>query len=144
MKQTFYPVYRGPSIGLIKALLDKAMNQNIGFPSWYYGATTLYFYRQYRYELAYNEAIQYDLPGLFWGPLLRAACLGQLQRQEETEQQIAHLLELKPDFQEKARMLIKRFVKEEELVEHIIEGLQKIEPTALTESQQDYIHKSTC
>jgi hypothetical protein len=94
--------------------------------------------------LAYNEAIQYDVPGLFWGPLLRAACLGQLQRQKEAEQNIAHLLKLKPDFKEKARMLIKRYVKEDALVEHIIEGLQKIEPTALTKSQQDYIHKSTC
>jgi len=108
-----------------KKLLDKAMNRNISYPHWYHGTTTVYYYRQNDYEVAYKEAIQYDLPNLFWGPLLRAACLGQLKRQEEAEHQISHLLELKPDFQEKARMLIKRYVKEDALVEHIIEGLQK-------------------
>ena len=107
-----------------KKLLDKAMSRNISYPYWYHGTTTLYFYRQYDYKMAYNEVIQYELPELFWVPLLRAACLGQLQRQKEAEQQIAHLLELKPDFQEKARMLIKRYVKQDELVEHIIDGLQ--------------------
>ena len=101
------------------------MSRNISYPHWYHGTTTLYYYRKYEYELAYNEAIQYDLPGLFWGPMLRAACLGQLKRQVEAEQQISHLLKFKPDFQEKSRMLIQRYVKEEELVEHIIEGLQK-------------------
>jgi adenylate cyclase len=108
-----------------KQLIDKAMSGNLNYPHWYHGATTVYYYRQYEYKLAYKEAIQYDVPGLFWGPLLRAACLGQLQRQKEAEQNIAHLLKLKPDFKEKARMLIKRYVKEDALVEHIIEGLQK-------------------
>jgi adenylate cyclase len=108
-----------------KILLDKAMSRNISYPHWYHGTTTLYYYRQYEYELAYNEAIQYDLPGLFWGPMLRAACLGQLKRQGEAEQQISRLLKFKPDFQEKSRMLIQRYVKEDALVEHILEGLQK-------------------
>ena len=75
--------------------------------------------------MGYKEAIQYDVPSLFWGPLLHAACLGQVQRQEDAKPQIANLLGLKPDFKEKVRMLIQRYVKEEELVEHILEGLQK-------------------
>ena len=108
-----------------KKLLDKAMSRNVSYPHWYHGATTVYYYRQYEYELAYKEAIQYDVPGLFWGPLLRAACLGQLQRFDEAEQHIAHLLKLKPDFKKKVRMLIKRYVKEDAVVEHIIKGLQK-------------------
>ena len=39
--------------------------------------------------------------------------------------QISDLKILKPDFENKARYLISRYVKEEELVERIIEGLQK-------------------
>ena len=101
------------------------MSRNVSYPHWYHGATTVYYYRQYEYGLAYKEAIQYDVPSLFWGPMLRAACLGQLERKEDAKPQIAHLLELKPDFKEKARMLIQRYVKEDPLVEHIIEGLQK-------------------
>jgi TolB-like protein len=108
-----------------KQLLDKAMKQNIGFPSWYYGATTVYYYRLNEFEKAYQEAIKYDIPGLFWGPMLLAATLGQLERQSDAEKQISDLKILKPDFENKARHLISRYVKEEELVERIIEGLQK-------------------
>jgi adenylate cyclase len=108
-----------------KQLLDKAMKQNIGFPSWYYGATTIYYYRLNEFEKAYEEAIKYDIPGLFWGPMLRAATLGQLERKSDAEKHISDLKILKPDFESKARYLISRYVKEEELVEKFIEGLQK-------------------
>jgi adenylate cyclase len=108
-----------------KQLLDKAMKQNMGFPSWYYGATTVYYYRLNEFEKAYEEAIKYDIPGLFWGPMLRAATLGQLGRRSDAEVQIANLKVLKPDFESKARYLISRYVKEDELVEKIIEGLKK-------------------
>ena len=86
---------------------------------------TTHYYRQKKYKEAYAEAVQYDIPGFFWGPLLRGACLGQLQRLEEATQQISQLLEMKPDFKEKARMLIHRYVKEDSLVDHLIEGLKK-------------------
>ena len=108
-----------------KQLLDTAMKQNIGFPSWYYGATTIYYYRLNEFEKAYEEAIKYDIPGLFWGPMLRAATLGQLERKSDAEKQISDLKILKPNFESKAKYLISRYVKEEELVEKIIEGLQK-------------------
>ncbi|MEJ2194219.1 MAG: hypothetical protein P8X73_05095 [Ignavibacteriaceae bacterium] len=108
-----------------KKLLDKAMKQNIGFPAWYHGATSLYYYRLNDFEKAYEEAIKYDVPAIFWGPMLRAANLGQLNRKSEAEQHISDLRMLKPDFESKSRYLISRYVKEEELVDKIIEGLQK-------------------
>ena len=108
-----------------KQLLDKAMKQNIGFPSWYYGATTVYYYRLNEFKKAYEEAMKYDVPAIFWGPMLRAATLGQLERKSDAEKQISDLKILKPNFESKAKYLISRYVKEEELVEKIIEGLQK-------------------
>jgi hypothetical protein len=87
--------------------------------------TTLYYYRQKKYQQAYTEALQYDLPGLFWTPLLRGACLGQLGRQAEAGEQMKQLLKLKPDFSQKARVLIGRYVKEDSLVDHVLQGLQK-------------------
>ncbi|MHC4690849.1 MAG: hypothetical protein ACYS5F_14635 [Planctomycetota bacterium] len=108
-----------------KAVLDQAMNQNTGVPNWYYGATTLYFYRLKDYLKAYEEALKYDMPELFWAPMLRAAALGQLGRETDAQQQLLQLKALRPDFENKARDLISRYVKEEELVDHILEGLQK-------------------
>jgi len=106
-------------------LLRTAMKMNANYPVWYHGVTCVFYYRQKKYKEAYAEAVQYDIPGFFWGPLLRGACLGQLQRLEEATQQISQLLEMKPDFKEKARMLIHRYVKEDSLVDHLIEGLKK-------------------
>jgi TolB-like protein len=108
-----------------KALLDKAMDYNIGFPPFFYGATTLYYYRKYDYAKAFKEARNYDVPSLFWGPMLRASVLGQLHRKNEAQPEIQHLKSLKPDFESKADYLISRFVKEETLVDHILDGLQK-------------------
>ncbi len=106
-------------------MLDKAMKMNDNYPVWYHGVTTLYYFRKNAYEQAYAEAAQYGLPNFFWGPLLRGACLGQLQRCEEAGEQIAHLLKLKPDFTQKAHILIQRYIKEDSLVDQIMEGLQK-------------------
>jgi len=108
-----------------KQLLDKAMKQNVGYPAWYYGATSVYYYRLNEFEIAYEEALKYDVPAIFWGPMLRAATLGQLSRRLDAEKQIADLKILKPDFESKARDLISRYVKEDELVEKIIIGLEK-------------------
>ena len=56
------------------------MELHSGFPKVFYGATTLFYYRQNDFENAYNEALKYDVPSLFWPPMLRAACLGKMKR----------------------------------------------------------------
>jgi adenylate cyclase len=117
-----------------KVILDKAMNQNIGYPHYFHGATSLYFYRINEFEKGLEEACRYDIPGLFWGPMLRAANLGQLNRKKEAREQIKYLKKLKPDFEEKAAYLIGRFVKEDELVEKVMEGLRKAGMKILTKS----------
>ena len=108
-----------------KALLDEAMNPVTGFPLYFYGATTLFYYRLQKYDRALEEAKHYDIPALFWPPMLRAAILGQLNRSEEARAEIIQLKSIKPDFEEKAYYLISRFVKEDKLVDHIIDGLFK-------------------
>ena len=106
-------------------LLAKAMNKNIGYPLFFHGATSLFHFRKKNFQLALEEAERYDMPGLFWGPMLRVACLGQLGQPSEAVIQMDHIKKLKPDFEEKAYFLISRFVKQDELVEMIIDGLLK-------------------
>lgn len=108
-----------------KALLDKVMQWNVNFPHYYFGATTLYYYRKDEYEKALAQANQYDMPTLFWAPLLRIATFGQLNNLSEARKNIIHLKKLKPDFEKKSRLLISRYVKEDDLVDHIVEGLKK-------------------
>ncbi len=106
-------------------ILKKLMNENMNFPIYYYGITTLYHYRKKEYNQALIEANHYTLTGIFWGPLHRVAALGQLNRKDEATPEIAELKKLKPDFEEKADYLISRFVKEDDLVTHLLAGLGK-------------------
>jgi len=108
-----------------KELLDRAMHYKTGYPLYFYGATMLYFYRNHDYESAWRESQNYQIPDLFWGPMLRAAVLGQLGRFDEAQPEIKHLTSLKPDFKHKAKYLISLFVKEDDLVQVIIDGLVK-------------------
>jgi len=108
-----------------KLLLDEIFRSCIEYPKYFHGATCLYFYRKQEYEQALVEANKYDMPYLFWGPLLRAAVLGQLKRSDEAKKELEHLIKLKPDFESKAEILVCRFVKEEVLVTHLLEGLLK-------------------
>jgi hypothetical protein len=50
-----------------KAILDKVMHSNISFQLYFYGATTLFYYRKKEYERALDEALKYGIPALFWG-----------------------------------------------------------------------------
>ena len=108
-----------------KQILDSVMQGHLEYPKYFHGATTLYYYRDNSYELALKEALMYKVPGFFWGPMLRAAVLGQLSRKPEAQTELQYLRRIMPDFEKKARFLISLFVKEEALVVHIIKGLQK-------------------
>lgn len=108
-----------------KQILDSVMHSQMEYPRYFHGATTLFYYRDKSYEMALTEAKKYKISGFFWGPMLRAMVLGQLSRKQEAETEVQHLRQMKLDFEQKARYLIGRFVKQEPLVEHIVDGLQK-------------------
>jgi hypothetical protein len=56
---------------------------------------------------------------------MRAAALSQLGRQTQAKTAIKELRKLEPDFAVRGRWLISRYVKVDELVDTIIEGLRK-------------------
>jgi TolB-like protein len=108
-----------------KTVLDKVMSKNIGYPKYLHAPTCLNYYRQEKYEQAMMEAEKYDIPGVFWGAMLRACCLGQLGKKTKAKVQIEDLLLLKPDFESKASYLISNYVKEVDLVDKVLDGLRK-------------------
>jgi adenylate cyclase len=93
------------------AILVKGMELNPHYPGWFRMAPYLYFYHQGRYMEALQEAQQFQMPQLFWDPLLRVAALGQLGREREAAQALAELLRLKPDFSTNGPFLIGCYVK---------------------------------
>jgi tetratricopeptide (TPR) repeat protein len=110
---------RGP------ALIRKAIELNP-----YYNLTAHYalwvdWVRQQDYQQAYLETLNFRTPLLFWDPLIKAATLGLLGRFEEGKQFVENLLKLKPDFPTRGRVLIKHYIKFEDIVERVIAGLRK-------------------
>lgn len=81
--------------------------------------------RRRDYESACVEAEEFTSSGYFWQPLMRATALAHLGRTEMAEASIEQLLLLKPDFRVRGQWLITRFVKFDDLVEVIKQGLRK-------------------
>lgn len=82
--------------------------------------------RQKEYERAHLETLNFSRPSVFWEPLMKAATFGHLERFEEGKRAVKDLLKLKPNFPTRGRILIGHYIKFEEIVERVIEGLRKL------------------
>jgi adenylate cyclase len=107
------------------ALMEKGMKLNPYYPSWFHLAPYMHLYSRGEYENAFNEALKFNYPELFWDPLMRAAALGQMGRENEARAALGELLKVEPDFATRGRLLINRYVKVDDLVDSVVEGLQK-------------------
>jgi len=81
--------------------------------------------RKKDYENAYRKTLNLRAPTLFWDPIYKASTLGHLGRCKEGRRYAEAILRLKPDFLTRGRVLIQYWIKPDELVESIIEGLRK-------------------
>ncbi len=79
--------------------------------------------RQKNYANAYPETLKLNRPALFWDHLSRASTLGLLGNIKDGRKSAAELLKLKPNFTERGRMLIRHYIKFEDIVERVIKGL---------------------
>jgi adenylate cyclase len=107
------------------AILEKGMELNPYFPRWFRMAPFFYYYLQGSCEEAYQEALAFQMPQLFWDPLLRAAVLGRLGREQEGAQALAELLHLRPDFPTAGRFLISCYAKFPYLIDELLDGLRQ-------------------
>ena len=108
-----------------RALLKKGMTLNPYHPSWFHLAPFMDYYHRGAYESAYAEALKFNFPELYLDPMMRAAALGWLGRQNEAMAAVGQLLKLEPDFTTHGRKSISRYVKVEGLIDEIIQGLKK-------------------
>jgi adenylate cyclase len=107
------------------ALLEKGIELNPYHPTWFHLALFIYHYHCGEYEKAYAEALKFNFPDLYLDPLMRALALNGLGRTDEAGAAINQLLKLVPDFRNCGRWLVGRYVKVDELVNRIMEDLEK-------------------
>jgi hypothetical protein len=111
---------RGP------ALIRKAIKSNpyyhviVHYPLW------VDWIRRGDYENAYAETLHFRSPPLFWDPLMKAATLGLLGRIQAGEKAVDDLLKLKPNFSTRGRVLIEHYIKFEDIVTRLTEGLNQV------------------
>jgi TolB-like protein len=111
---------RGP------ALIRKAINANPYYSRIAHYSLWLDWVRQEAYERAYAETLHFGTPSLFWDPLMKTANLGLLGRIKEGVKASKDLLNCKPDFSDRGRMLIEHYIKFDEIVERVILGLGRV------------------
>jgi adenylate cyclase len=107
------------------ALLEKAMALNPYHPGWYYLPLAFHRYRERDYEGALKEALKVDMPGYWPNHMTLAAVYGQLGRWEEAGAALERVLQLFPSFEERAREELGKWLFEKEVLEHMLEGLEK-------------------
>jgi tetratricopeptide (TPR) repeat protein len=106
--------------------IKKAINLNPYYRPWVRYALCFNWLRLGNYEKAYQETLHFTMPELFWDQIMKASICGHLGRIEEGQACVRALLALKPDFVQRGRILIGRYVKFEDIVDRIIEGLGKL------------------
>ena len=107
------------------AILEKGIALNPHYPGWFHMAPFFSFFLHDRCEEAYQEALAFKMPRLFWDPLLRAAALGRLGRVQEGAQALTELLQLRPDFPTAGPFLISCYAKFPHLRDSLWEGLAR-------------------
>jgi adenylate cyclase len=120
----FYVAYAGEWEQGAKLIRDGvALNANL--PTWYHYPLFYKAMGEHDYEAALAEARQFNAPDAFWTPAAFAAAYAHLGRMEEARASIERLLELYPDFSEHAYAEYRKWIFDEAVVEHSIDGLRK-------------------
>jgi len=107
------------------SLIQKAIKLNPYYRPYVCQVLCAGWLRKKEYERAYLETLNFKLSPNFWDPLLQSSTLGHLGRTDEGSRYVEALLTIKPDFSDRARTLIKHWVKSAELAQCIIDGLKE-------------------
>jgi non-specific serine/threonine protein kinase len=106
------------------ALADRAMELNPHHPGWYHFAAFWNSYFKGDYEKALEVAQRISMPTYFYYHVALVASHGQLGHAEAARQPIQDLLQLYPDYSDKARTELGKWLGPD-LVQHLLDGLRK-------------------
>jgi TolB-like protein len=108
------------------ALIRKAKKLNPYYKPLVHYALWVDCLRQHDFQKAYLETTGLRKPAIFWYPLAKASTLGLLDEIAEGRKYAEDLLQLKPDFEERGRTLIGRYIKFDNIADLVIEGLDRV------------------
>jgi adenylate cyclase len=107
------------------ALVEEAIALNPWHPDWYRLPLIYDAYRRGRYDEALAEWKKIDLPHFYTTYVLGAMIWGQLGDRLRAQASLGRLLELYPEFAERARDDFRSWNFEEDLIDRFVDGLRK-------------------
>jgi TolB-like protein/Tfp pilus assembly protein PilF len=107
------------------ALAERAMQLNPHHPGWYRFSICFNKYRTRDYSGALDVALKINMPTYFFTHAALASIYGQLGDTEAAKRALHELLAQKPDFATTARNDWGKWFGQGELLEHVLEGLEK-------------------
>jgi len=108
------------------ALIRKAIKLNPYYREVVHYALWVDYLRQNDLQNAYLETTTLRRTEFFWYHLAKASTLGLLGKIEQGQKFTKRLMLMKPDFQERGRILIGRYIKFEDIVEQVVQGLAAV------------------
>lgn len=106
-------------------LLDRGTQANPFHPEWFHTAYLVHFIHCGEYERALAELDAYAPLHGYWLPLVRAAVLGLLDLGHEAAAHLDEVVSVKPEIGGRARELLRRTVKVDDVVDRILDGLAR-------------------
>jgi TolB-like protein len=104
-------------------LVERAKSLSPHHPAWFHMVLFMVRYRSGDLVDALAEATRIVMPGLMWGPAVRAATLGRMGRVDEARSEVAELLKRQPLFEANPNQFLGRLFRTRDGVEAILEGL---------------------
>ena len=106
-------------------ILEKAYKLNLNHTWWINGGFSFYYLHKKDYEKAMTWAEKLNAEETFWDPLLKCVALSYLDKKQAARKQLTKLLLLQPELTKHIRTLLSNILLSDELIEHIITGLEK-------------------
>ena len=98
---------------------------NPDYPSWYHISTTLYYLKEKDFEKALVESLKIDLPLIFWDNALKSVCYAYNNNLPKAEMYLIQINEFMPDFFNRPIYYLKKFIKFDDILETVVEGITK-------------------
>jgi len=106
-------------------LMEKSIKKSLYYPWWMNMGFIFYYLHIADYAMAYSWAEKMNSEGIFWDPLLKAATSAYLDEKELGSAYLSKLLKLKPETPLEIRNMLCSFILSEELINILIQGLEK-------------------
>jgi TolB-like protein len=107
------------------ALAKRATELNPNHPGWYWFPLFFEAYRQRNYHGALQVALKVNMPGFWRAQMALAVAYAQLGQREPARAAVRELLKIRPDFAAIASDELRQKWHDQELTEHLMEGLRK-------------------